>query len=222
MTLSPPGAAAPALYQPAYEHDSCGVGFVATLAGAPEHAIVRHALTVLHNLDHRGAVGAEPGTGDGAGILTQLPDAFLRAVVPVELPPPGHYAAGTMFLPADEPPGEAERAVEQIMAEHGLRTLAWRDVPVNPEGLGPSAVATMPRMRQLLVAADDAEGGLALERRAWLARKVVERRTSVYPVSLSSRTLTYKGMLTTDQLPSFYPDLRDERFASRLAVVHSR
>ncbi len=223
MTSSPPGAPpAPRLYQPAYEHDACGVGFVATLAGAPSHDIVRHALTVLHNLDHRGAVGAEPGTGDGAGILIQVPDEFLRAVVPAELPPPGRYAAGIMFLPADAPPGEPEAAVEKVMSEHGLRTLAWRDVPVNPEGLGPTAVAVMPRMRQLVVTSEHGESGMALERRVWLARKVVERSTDVYPVSLSSRTITYKGMLTTDQLPSFYPDLRDERLTTRLAVVHSR
>jgi glutamate synthase (NADPH/NADH) large chain len=223
MTFAPPGGPpAPRLYQPAYEHDACGVGFVATLGGAPSHDIVRHALTVLLNLDHRGAVGAEPGTGDGAGILLQLPDEFLRAVVPAELPPPGHYAAGIMFLPADAPPGEPEAAVEKIMSEHGLRTLAWRDVPVDPKGLGPTAVAVMPRMRQLVVSSEHGESGLALERRVWLARKVVERRTDVYPVSLSSRTITYKGMLTTDQLPSFYPDLRDERLTSRLAVVHSR
>src|SRR5690606_30056466 len=138
-------------------------------------------LTALHNLDHRGAVGAEPGTGDGAGILTQLPDEFLRGVIPVRLPPAGSYAAGIMFFPQDRDEDALRAQVEAVVTGHGLRVLAWRDVPVDAEVVGPMARATMPRMRQLVVDSPTGESGLALERRAWLARKVVERRTPAYP-----------------------------------------
>lgn len=213
------------LYDGAHEHDACGVAFVAQLDGAPRHSVVAQALTALHNLDHRGAVGAEEDTGDGAGILTQVPDAFLREVLPFELPAPGGYAVGILFLPADGTAGEVESQVEEIVAGSGLRVLGWRDVPVVDDMIGPTARAAMPLMRQLVVAGDGPaaiEDGLDLERRVWLCRKRIERRTTAYPVSLSTRTLTYKGMLTTDQLPRCFPDLLDERYASALAVVHSR
>ncbi|WP_153394776.1 glutamate synthase large subunit [Ornithinicoccus halotolerans] len=210
------------LYDGAHEHDACGVAFVATLRGTPGHDVVQHALTVLHNLDHRGAVGAEPDSGDGAGILTQLPDEFLRAVLPVELPEPGGYAAGIVFLPADGSAEQVVAEVERVVTDSGLQVLAWRDVPVEAGIVGPIAREAMPVMRQLVVRSATGETGLALERRAWVARKRVERQTAAYPVSLSGRTITYKGMLTTDQLPAYFPDLHDERFTTRLAVVHSR
>jgi glutamate synthase (NADPH/NADH) large chain len=221
------GPPAQGLYDPAFEHDACGVAFVAALDDEPRHDVVAHGLTALHNLDHRGAVGAEPDTGDGAGILVQVPDAFLRAVLDVELPSRGEYAAGILFLPADGSDGQVQEQVERLVEDAGLEVLAWRDVPVVPEIVGPTARAVMPVMRQLVVAAPpDAAGvresGLPLERRAWLLRKRIERTTTAYPVSLSSRTMTYKGMLTTDQLPRYFPDLTDDRFASALAVVHSR
>ncbi len=210
------------LYDGAHEHDACGVAFVATMRGTAGHDIVQHALTVLHNLDHRGAVGAEPGSGDGAGILTQLPDRFFRAVLPVELPEVGRYAAGIMFLPADDTAGAQEELLEQLIQECGLHLVAWRDVPVVDGIVGSIARAPMPRMRQVFVSSLQDEDGMALERRAWVLRKRIERETRTYPVSLSSRTVTYKGMLTTDQLPAFFPDLLDERFETELAIVHSR
>ncbi len=218
--LSSSARRAEGLYDGAHEHDACGVAFVATLRGTPGHDIVDHALTALHNLDHRGAVGAEPDSGDGAGILTQIPDEFFRAVLDVELPAAGHYAAGILFLPRDEPDAPAE--VEDIVRHGGLTVLAWRDVPVEAGGLGNLSSSVMPVMKQLFVSGPDDESGLELERRVWMARKRIERHTSTYPVSLSCRTITYKGMLTTDQLPAYFPDLRDERFASTLAIVHSR
>ncbi|MGC1208297.1 MAG: glutamate synthase subunit alpha, partial [Ornithinimicrobium sp.] len=218
--LSSSARRAEGLYDGAHEHDACGVAFVATLRGTPGHDIVDHALTALHNLDHRGAVGAEPDSGDGAGILTQIPDEFFRAVLDVELPAAGHYAAGILFLPRDET--DAPAAVEDIVRQGGLTVLAWRDVPVEAGGLGNLSSSVMPVMKQLFVSGPDDESGLELERRVWMARKRIERHTSTYPVSLSCRTITYKGMLTTDQLPAYFPDLRDERFASTLAIVHSR
>ncbi|HKJ11593.1 MAG TPA: glutamate synthase large subunit [Ornithinimicrobium sp.] len=219
---SSPRHRAQGLYDGAHEHDACGVAFVATLRGTPGHDIVEHALTALHNLDHRGAVGAEPDSGDGAGILTQLPDAFFRDVLDTELPPLGRYAAGIMFLPSPDPDA-AQAEVEDLLRAQGLSVLAWREVPVHADGLGSLARSVRPVMRQVFVTgADASEEGLALERRAWMARKVIERRTGTYPASLSTRTITYKGMLTTDQLPQYFPDLRDERFASALALVHSR
>ncbi|AXH95133.1 glutamate synthase large subunit [Ornithinimicrobium avium] len=220
-----PGRPAQGLYDGTHEHDACGVAFVARLDGEPRHSVVTQALTALHNLDHRGAVGAEENTGDGAGITTQVPGAFLRAVLPFELPEQGGYAVGILFLPADGTADEVADQVEQIVAGSGLRVLGWRDVPVVTDMIGPTARSAMPVLRQLVVTGDgDAAGetGPALERRAWLCRKRIERRTTAYPVSLSTRTLTYKGMLTTDQLPRVFPDLLDERYASALAVVHSR
>ncbi|GAB2674324.1 glutamate synthase large subunit [Thalassiella azotivora] len=218
------GPQAQGLYDGEHEHDACGVAFVATLRGEPGHDIVEHALTALRNLDHRGAVGAEVDTGDGAGILTQVPDAFLRDVVGFELPARGSYAVGTVFLPDDDAEdAEAVRRIEQIAGEEGLRVLGWRDVPTTPDLVGSMARSCMPRFRQLFVAGDKVPvQGLALDRLAYCARKRVERETGVYVASLSCRTLLYKGMLTTGQLEPFFPDLSDRRFASELAVVHSR
>ncbi|MGW5359921.1 glutamate synthase large subunit [Actinopolymorpha pittospori] len=215
------------LYDPRFEHDACGVAFVATLSGEPSHQIVEHALTALRNLDHRGASGSEPDSGDGAGMLLQVPDAFLRAVVDISLPGPGEYAVGTAFLPDDdEAEAAAIRRTAEIAAEEGLDVLGWREVPVVPDLLGKTSRAVMPRFRQLFVAGQDAAGnqlnGLALDRRAFALRKRAEREADVYFPSLSSRTLVYKGMLTTEQLEPFFPDLSDRRMASAIALVHSR
>jgi glutamate synthase (NADPH) large chain len=216
------------LYDPAHEHDACGVAFVADIAGRASHDIVDQGLTALRNLEHRGASGAEPETGDGAGILVQVPDAFLRAVLAeqgVELPERGCYAVGTAFLPTDETAAEEVRArLDAIVAEEGLRTVAWRELPVDPEGagVGSTALSVMPRFAQLVVAADAELSPSSLERRAFVARKRAEHETGTYFPSLSSRTLVYKGMLTTGQLEPFFPDLQDERFVSALALVHSR
>ncbi|WP_198679161.1 glutamate synthase large subunit [Thermomonospora amylolytica] len=216
------------LYDPANEHDACGVGMVADMHGRKSHDIVGKALTVLRNLDHRGAVGAEPDDGDGAGILTQIPDAFFREVVDFELPPVGSYAAGTAFLPVDG----AERAkvvahVEALCAEEGLTVLGWRELPHDPDFCGPAARRTMPHFAQLFVtAADDGphagKTGLELDRVVFCMRERAEQDVAVYFPSLSSRTIVYKGMLTTPQLEPFFPDLSDRRYDTAIALVHSR
>ncbi|MDW4914467.1 glutamate synthase large subunit [Streptomyces californicus] len=208
------------MYDPRNEHDACGVGFVATLTGVASHELVGQALTVLRNLEHRGATGSEPDSGDGAGILCQVPDAFLRAETPFELPDAGSYAVGIAFLPADGTT-EAVRAIETIAREEGLTVLGWRDVPVTPALLGNGARATMPEFRQVFVA-DGESSGIVLDRKAFVLRKRAEREAGVYFPSLSARTLVYKGMLTTGQLEPFFPDLSDRRFASTVALVHSR
>ncbi|MET0447577.1 MAG: glutamate synthase subunit alpha, partial [Aeromicrobium sp.] len=221
FSATPP---AQGLYDPANEHDACGVAFVATLTGVASNDIVAKGLTALRNLDHRGAVGGEPDTGDGAGILIQTPDAFLRAVADVELPEPGSYAAGMAFLPLDaEAAAEARTAIEAIATEEGLTVLGWRDVPVNPEILGSMSRGAMPSFALMFVAAaGEPRSGIELDRVAFALRKRAEHELEVYFPSLSSRTLVYKGMLTTEQLENFFPDLRDERMESALAIVHSR
>ncbi|MEU8666445.1 MULTISPECIES: glutamate synthase large subunit [Streptomyces] len=208
------------MYDPRNEHDACGVGFVATLTGVASHELVEQALTVLRNLEHRGATGSEPDSGDGAGILCQVPDAFLRAETPFELPEAGSYAVGIAFLPADDST-EAVRTIEHIAAQEGLKVLGWRDVPVTPALLGNGARATMPTFRQVFVA-DGESTGIVLDRKAFVLRKRAEREAGVYFPSLSARTIVYKGMLTTGQLEPFFPDLSDRRFASTVALVHSR
>ncbi|MET7524131.1 glutamate synthase large subunit [Streptomyces sp900116325] len=208
------------MYDPRNEHDACGVGFVATLTGVASHELVEQALTVLRNLEHRGATGSEPDSGDGAGILLQVPDAFLRAEVPFDLPEAGRYAVGIAFLPADDST-EAVQKLEKIAAEEGLKVLGWREVPVSPDLLGSGARATMPEFRQLFVA-DGESVGIALDRKAFVLRKRAEREAGVYFPSLSARTIVYKGMLTTGQLEPFFPDLSDRRLATTVALVHSR
>ncbi|MFC7374377.1 MULTISPECIES: glutamate synthase large subunit [unclassified Brachybacterium] len=212
------------LYRPESEGDSCGVAMIATLRGRPGHDIVEHALTALRNLEHRGAVGAEEATGDGAGIMVQLPDSFLREVSGLELPPLGSYAAGIAFVPRDEEGRrEAFEALESICAEEGLRVLGQREVPTTDGLVGPSAEAVRPDFVQVFVA--DAAGqrtGIELERAAFAVRRRVEHTTRAYFPSLSTRVMVYKGMLTPAQLEQFYPDLHDPRFEAELAIVHSR
>jgi glutamate synthase (NADPH/NADH) large chain len=223
------------LYDRAFEHDACGVAFVATLTGVPSHDIVVQGLTALRNLEHRGATGSEASSGDGAGILIQVPDAFLREVVPFALPAPGHYAVGMVFVPDDDAAESSARAAfVRLAAEEGLAVLGWRDVPVTPSLLGVTSRSTMPRFRHVFVVPARPDGspdpdvaGLDLDRRAFCLRKRVEHETAdagagVYLPSLSCRTLVYKGMLTTGQLEPFFPDLSDRRLASALALVHSR
>ncbi|MEU4495279.1 glutamate synthase large subunit [Streptomyces sp. NPDC023998] len=208
------------MYDPRNEHDACGVGFVATLTGVASHELVEQALTVLRNLEHRGATGSEPDSGDGAGILLQVPDAFLREVSGFELPEAGSYAVGIAFLPADDS-AQAVSRIETLAAEEGLTVLGWREVPVTPDLLGSGARATMPAFSQLFVA-DGESKGIALDRKAFLLRKRAEREAGVYFPSLSARTIVYKGMLTTGQLEPFFPDLSDRRCATAVALVHSR
>ncbi|MDQ4007283.1 MAG: glutamate synthase subunit alpha, partial [Actinomycetota bacterium] len=212
------------LYDPTQEHDACGVAFVATMTGRPSHEIVVQALTALRNLEHRGAYGAEPNSGDGAGILLQVPDQFFREVCDFELPSPATYAAGTAFIPGTEEDADKTRArIEEIAAEEGLQVIGWRDVPVEPDLLGSPSRSTMPHFSQLFVtSANGRVVGMALERMAFCLRKRAEQETEVYFPSLSSRTIVYKGMLTTEQLDTFFPDLTDERLTSAMGVVHSR
>ncbi|MFM6980036.1 MAG: glutamate synthase large subunit [Micrococcales bacterium] len=215
--------AATGLYNPAFDKDACGLAMVATLRGTPGHDIIDTALTALTHLEHRGAVGSDEGTGDGAGILTQLPDAFLRAVAGIELPKAGFYAAGLVFLSTDtDEQIVAQAGFEKLAEAENLKVLGWRDVPTRPEVLGDLARAAMPVIRQVFVGSEDKATGLELERRAFRLRKRSERELALYHPSLSSRTMVYKGMVTTLQLEPFYPDLSDERFASTLALVHSR
>ncbi|MCU1442132.1 MAG: glutamate synthase large subunit [Cryobacterium sp.] len=217
------------LYDPADEHDACGLAMVATLRGTAGHDIITAALGALRNLEHRGAVGSDAGTGDGAGIITQVPDAFLRAVTDFELPPVGRYAVGNVFLPTDPTERTAiKRAIARIADDENLAILGWREVPVRPNEVGTLARAAMPAIQQLFVGSTltapsgAAVSGIALDRQAFRLRKRAERELNIYFASLSCRTLVYKGMVTTLQLEPFYPDLSDERFASTLALVHSR
>jgi glutamate synthase (NADPH) large chain len=215
------------LYDPRFEHDACGVAFVVDIKGRVGHDIVATALGALCNLDHRGATGAENNSGDGAGILLQVPDRFLRAVVGFELPPVGAYGVGMAFLPAN--PTEMAKAMAQIraiVAEEGLRVLGWREVPVDDQTVGATARDVMPSFRQVFI--DDPAGstGIDLDRRLFIARKRCEHEiaagSGVYFPSLSCRTLIYKGMLTAPQLGEFFPELHDFRIESALVLVHSR
>jgi glutamate synthase (NADPH) large chain len=217
------GRPAEGLYDPANEHDACGVAFVADLTGRRDHATVQKALTALRNLEHRGARGAEPDAGDGAGILIQVPGEFLRAVVGFELPADGAYAVGTGFLPDDDAAeAEAMATIARVAEEEGVRLLGWRELPVRPDQVGQTARSVMPRFKQLFLAGPGGETGLDLERLAFIVRRRAEHEAGVYFPSLSCRTLVYKGMLTEDQLATFYPDLSDERVTSSLGLVHSR
>ena len=214
------------LYRSSDEHDACGVGFVAHIKGRRSHGIVRSALDLLINLEHRGACGSDPGTGDGAGILLQMPDRFLRKVLPFSLPAAGSYGAGLMFLPTDAAARESVRArIEQIAAEEGQAVLGWRVVPTNLSAIGTSAAAAAPAFEQLFVAPGRGAGHDNFARKLYVMRKRIEREiadTGSYVVSLSPRTLIYKGMLTASQIAPMFPDLADADMESALALVHQR
>ena len=209
------------LYDSRFEHDACGVGMVADLSGRRVHSTVAQALSVLRNLDHRGAKGADQDTGDGAGILTQIPDEFFRAVCGFLLPPPGYYAAGLAFVPPDTGAGTLQR-IEQLARLESLVVLGWREVPCDATACGSVARAVQPRLLQLFVAGAAGESGIDLDRRAFCLRKRTEHETGIYLASLSSSTIVYKGMLTALQLEVFFPDLTDPRYTSALALAHSR
>ncbi|NND01939.1 MAG: glutamate synthase large subunit [Acidimicrobiia bacterium] len=233
----------PGLYRSSFEHDSCGVSFVAHLKGKRSHDIVQLGVGALCNLEHRGAEGSDPNSGDGAGILLQVPDAFFRAVVDFELPPETHYATGIAFLPQDSE--QARRGVaeiESIVLDEGMIVHGWRDVPVNSSSLGKAALETMPTFKQIFISKPGVSGK-DLERWAYVVRKRIEHEIhldggtdqineamggasemhdGVYFPSLSGRTFVYKGMLTSPQLGDFYPDLHDDRVISAMVLVHSR
>ncbi len=221
------------LYNPAFEHDACGVAMVVDIHGRRSRDIVDKAITALLNLEHRGAAGAEPHSGDGAGILLQVPDSFLRAVVDFDLPAEGSYATGIAFLPQSaRDAATACEAVEKIVEAEGLQVLGWRDVPTDDTSLGALSRDAMPTFRQVFIGG---ASGMDLERKAYVIRKRAEHelgskgpgqdgpgRETVYFPSLSGQTFVYKGMLTTPQLKAFYLDLQDDRMESALGVVHSR
>src|SRR5215212_1226708 len=215
------------LYDPSYEHDACGVAMVARLDGVPTHEAVRRAIVALENLEHRGAAGADPNTGDGAGILLQLPDALIRGVIEEDLPPPGAYGVCVCFLPQDEERrAELEALLEKAVTDEGQRVVAWRDVPVDKDYVGITANFFAPYIKQLVVAAtgDLHKDQDAFERKLYVIRRVAEIAAGpelVIP-SFSSRTIVYKGMLTSPQLLGYYPDLQDPRTESALGLVHSR
>ena len=219
MSLFSTVPSAQGLYDPANEKDSCGVAMVATLNKVPTHHIVSQALTALRNLEHRGASGAEPDSGDGAGILIRIPDQFYREVTNFELPAAGKYAAGIAFIDSSFSDMDA---LARIAEEEGLNILGWRDVPTNSSSLGKTALSVMPKFIQLFIAGKNSEDDLNLDRLAFCFRKRVEHDFPIYFPSLSTRTIVYKGMLTTGQLEEFFPDLSDERVVSPLAIVHSR
>ena len=220
-------AARHGLYDPANEHDACGVAFVARLDAVPSHETIERALQALENLEHRGAAGADPDTGDGAGILLQLPDAFFRSVVGEALPAAGRYGVAMCFLPMEAVRRiELEELIVRIVGEEGQRCVTWRDVPIDGAQTGRTAAASAPFVRQLVVAAegtcvDDQD---AFERKLYVIRRRFELEGGADAIvpSFSSRTIVYKGMLTAPQLRGYYPDLDDERTASALALVHSR
>ena len=224
------------LYDPRNEHDACGVGFIVHIKGHKSHAIVRQGLELLRNLTHRGAVGADPFAGDGAGILIQVPDAFLRAECNkqgLSLPAKGDYAVGMVFLPRDASNrATCETLFTEIIARENAVLLGWRDVPVDNHELGDTAKLVEPFIRQIFIGRSlDCPDQDAFERKLFVIRKQVENAVrdlnlenghSFYVPSLSTRTLVYKGMLLANQVGSFYPDLRDERMDSALALVHQR
>ncbi|MEO8575856.1 MAG: glutamate synthase large subunit [Gemmatimonadales bacterium] len=219
------------LYDPSFEHDACGMGFIAHLRGERSHAVVTNALRLLANLDHRSAVGSDAGSSDGSGILLQLPHAFLRSTMAkrgIGLPSAGNYGIGMFFLPRDEESrNNVEREVEAIARANGCRALAWRRVPVNEHQIGMSAERSRPCIRQLFIVPQgvdlDVHEASRFERTLYVIRRLIEKSvSSTYIASLSSRTIVYKGLVRPTHLAQFYTDLADPLVESGLAVVHSR
>ncbi|MDX1386961.1 MAG: glutamate synthase subunit alpha, partial [bacterium] len=224
------------LYDPRYEHDSCGAGFVVNIKGERSHQIIEHGLQVLLNLAHRGACGSEHNSGDGAGILFQLPHQFFQKVAQeagFSLPEPGWYGVGMIFLPQDEPlRAQCEKVLTDIIEEEGQSILSWRDVPTLDATLGKTARDCQPVMRQVFIQrnqeiADD----LAFERKLFVIKNRVETTVrhlgvhesdNFYIASMSYRTIVYKGMLTCEQVEEYFPDLKDPLVDTAIILVHSR
>jgi glutamate synthase (ferredoxin) len=224
------------LYDPANEHDACGVGFVANIKGRKSHAIIENGLTILKKLVHRGACGCEENTGDGVGMLVQMPHTFFKRVCPeagIELPEYGEYGAGLVFLPIDtEQSKRIETIIEGIITAEGQTVLGWRVVPTDSSSLGPTALAAEPKFKQIFIGrGDNIADAMGFERKLFVIRKIVENAVATsdlseknyfYIPSLSHRTFIYKGMLTVTQLELMYPDLLQDDFVSALALVHQR
>jgi glutamate synthase (NADPH/NADH) large chain len=219
MVLSSNYPVTQGLYDSANEHDACGVAMVATLNKIPTHEIVEKALTALRNMEHRGASGAEPDSGDGAGILIRVPHAFYKEVTEFELPESNFYATGIAFIARG---AEVRTEIAKIAEEEGLKVLGWRELPINASSLGKTATSVMPIFEQLFIAGKNNESDIELDRLAFCLRKRAEHSLDLYFPSLSSQTIVYKGMLTTGQLEEFFPDLSDQRVVSPMALVHSR
>ena len=221
------------LYSQAHEHDACGVGFVVNIDGHKSHRIIEHGLQILKNLTHRGAVGADPRAGDGAGMLLQIPDRFFRKQVSARLPEPGFYAIGMIFMPRS-PAGQAEArgVVERYILDEAQSVIEWRKVPVNNSDLGESVLPTEPEIWQVIVGRGDALPTQDdFERKLFVIRKQIERRifqsdiehkSDFYITTLSSRLINYKGMLLAGQVGDYYPDLLDVDVESAMAMVHQR
>ena len=222
------------MYDPAFERDACGIGFIARIDGDPRHSVVEDACKILINLEHRGAIGGDKSTGDGAGLLLQIPDKFFReefAANGKELPSQGDYAVGSVFLPADDALRErCKKAFESIAVEEECEVLGWRDVQVDPEGLGEMCVSAMPTIRQIFLGRGSIEAD-RFELKLYVIRRLVEKEVEswddvdaslFYVPSLSCRTVNYKGMLTGTQLASYYLDLKVKSFASAFSLVHQR
>jgi glutamate synthase (NADPH/NADH) large chain len=236
LQVAQKGAADKGLYSPAHEHDACGVGMVANILGLKSHTIIEQGLEVLNNLEHRGAECCDPETGDGSGIMFQIPDAFFRKVAPslgFELPPLGEYGVGMVFLPPqDEPCGECQTIIEETVKAEGQQFLGWRDVPVDPDGIGWLARSRMPAIRQFFVKCGDTTLDPAVfERKLFVIRRVIEQTAyernlgdgeNFYVCSLSANRIVYKGLIKSSQIPSFYLDIQDTDVASAFAMVHSR
>ncbi len=224
------------LYNPFYEHDSCGVGFIVNIKGKKSHDIIRKGIVILENLTHRGATGSDPLTGDGAGILIQMPDAFFRkecAKINIDLPPEGEYGAGLVFLPVNlEDRNTCEQWFEHIVREEGLEFLGWRDVPHDSSKIGKVAASVEPEFKHIFIGkGKNIKDRMAFERKLYVVRKRIEKMVResnliekhyFYVCSLSSRTIVYKGQLMAEQVSLFYKDLDDEDMVSCLAMVHSR
>ncbi|HVY71110.1 MAG TPA: glutamate synthase subunit alpha, partial [Verrucomicrobiae bacterium] len=224
------------LYDPAFEHEACGVGFVCQMKGKKSHDIVRKGIQILNNLDHRGACGAEKNTGDGAGILMQMPDKFLRKVAKAQgftLPKAGKYGAGIVFLPHDpEVRKQFQRDFDRIVSEEGQTVVAWRDLPVDGSMLGATAKASEPFMGMVFIKRGPAcKDDMQFERKLYVIRKLAHTQIRNsgrkdcqywYVASLSYKTLVYKGMLLTDQVSRYFKDLNDPDMESAMALVHSR
>ena len=212
------------LYDSSFEHDACGVALVATLNKKPTHEIVSSGLEALRNLEHRGASGSEPDSGDGAGILIQIPDEFFKSTVDFKLPENGFYAAGIVFLPQEEKEYKAAKErISDVAKKENVTILGWRTVPTNPAELGKTAQSVMPRFEMIFVQPQDKNlKDIEIDRAIYPLRKIIENNSNIYFASLSARTIVYKGMLTTGQLEPFYPDLSDKKVVSKIALVHSR
>ncbi|MFC1538675.1 glutamate synthase large subunit [Candidatus Latescibacterota bacterium] len=222
------------LYNPAFEHDNCGVGFIARLDGIPAHSIIDNSIKILTNLEHRGAVGSDQASGDGAGLLMQIPDLFIRrecADRGLKLPEPGDYCLAMLFLPEDKESAEiCMKIVEKNVSDEKCEIIGWRDVPINPGSIGELARDTQPRIRQLILSRGVWERE-AFERRLYIIRRMIENEilaydkkdlSQFYVVSMSGRTINYKGFMNGKDLPNFYPDLTDKDFKSSFTIIHQR